>query len=57
MVKWRRERFEFDIGLLAAGCVPRRSDRQVPAEAVQIAEALKKVSVRDELFYLHEGHP
>jgi hypothetical protein len=22
-----------------------------------IAEALKKVSVRDELFYLHEGHP
>jgi len=24
---------------------------------LSIAEALKKVSVRDELFYLHEGHP
>ena len=22
-----------------------------------IAEALKKVAIRDELFYLHEGHP
>jgi hypothetical protein len=22
-----------------------------------IAEALAKISVRDELFYLHEGHP
>jgi hypothetical protein len=35
VVKWRRERFELDIGLLEAGCVPRRSDRQVPAEAIQ----------------------
>jgi hypothetical protein len=33
VVKWRRERLELDIGLLAAGCVPRRSDRHVPAEA------------------------
>ncbi|HEX8108597.1 MAG TPA: hypothetical protein VF516_12775 [Kofleriaceae bacterium] len=35
VVKWRRERLELDIGLLAAGCVPRRSDRHVPAEAEQ----------------------
>src|SRR3954468_10220824 len=34
VVKWRRERFELDMGLLVPVCVPPGSDRHVPAEAV-----------------------
>ncbi len=33
VVNCRRERLELDIGLLAAGDVPRRADRHVPADA------------------------
>lgn len=33
VVQWRRERLELDIGLLAAGDVPRRADRLVPVDA------------------------
>jgi hypothetical protein len=41
VVKWRWERFEADIGLLAAGYVPSRSDRPVPAEAIQGSAAAR----------------
>jgi hypothetical protein len=46
VVNWWRERFGSDIGLLAAVCVPQRSDRHVPAEAGHLKQGAHSVGIQ-----------